>query len=42
MALNPKLSDEAANAEADAVAELLDNGYLRIYNGSQPAKPICN
>jgi hypothetical protein len=37
MALNPKLSNEAANAEADAVAALLDNGYLRIYDGSQPA-----
>ena len=37
MALNPKLSNEAANAEADAVAALLNNGYLRIYDGSQPA-----
>ena len=37
MALNPKLSNEAANAEADAVGDLLDYGYLRIYNGSQPA-----
>jgi hypothetical protein len=36
MALNPKLSNTAANAAADAVARLLDNGYLRIYGGSQP------
>ena len=35
MALNPKLSNEAANAEADAVAALPNNGYLRIYDGSQ-------
>ena len=37
MALNPKLSNEAANAEANGAAALLNNGYLRIYNGSQPA-----
>lgn len=37
MALNPKLSNTGANAEADAVADLLDDGYLRIYDGSQPA-----
>lgn len=37
MALNPKLSNEGANAEADAVAALLDDGYLRLYDGSQPA-----
>jgi hypothetical protein len=37
MALNPKLSDTAANAAADAVARLLDNGYLRIYAGTQAA-----
>jgi hypothetical protein len=36
MALNPKLSNVAANAEADAVAGLLDDGYLRIYDGTQP------
>lgn len=37
MALNPKLSNVAANAEADAVAALANSGYLRIYDGSQPA-----
>ena len=37
MALNPKPSNAGANAEADAVADLLDDGYLRIYDGSQPA-----
>ena len=37
MALNPKLSNVAANAEADAVVDLLDDGYLRIYDGTQPA-----
>ena len=35
MALNPKISDTAANAEADATCALLDNGYLRIYDGTQ-------
>lgn len=37
MAKNPKLSNEAANAEADAVAALLNSGYIRIYDGAQPA-----
>lgn len=37
MALSPRLSNEAANAEANAVAALLNNGYLRIYSGAQPA-----
>lgn len=37
MALNTQLSNAAANAEADAIARLLDNGYLRIYDGAQPA-----
>jgi len=37
MALNPKLTDTAANAEANAVGDLMDNGYLRIYDGTQPA-----
>lgn len=36
MALNPKLSNAGANAEADAVVDLLDDGYLRIYDGTQP------
>lgn len=37
MAANPKYADETVNAEADAVARKLDSGYLRIYDGSQPA-----
>ena len=36
MANNPKISDAAANAGVDAIAALLNNGYLRIYDGSQP------
>lgn len=35
MALNPKLSNAAANAAADAVCVLLNNGYLRIYTTAQ-------
>jgi hypothetical protein len=34
---NPKYSNAAVNAEADALATLLNNGYLRIYDGAQPA-----
>lgn len=37
MALNTQLSDTAANAAANAMAALLNTGYLRIYTGSQPA-----
>jgi len=37
MALTPKLSNAAASAAADAVTALLANGYLRIYDGTQPA-----
>ena len=37
MSKNTQLSDVAANAEADAIVRLLDNGYLRIYDGAQPA-----
>lgn len=33
----PKLSNAAANAAADAVCTLLNTGYLRIYDGTQPA-----
>ena len=36
MALNPKLSNVAANLEADAVGDAMNNGYLRIYDGTQP------
>ena len=37
MANNLKISTTAVNAQADALSDLLDNGYLRIYDGSQPA-----
>lgn len=37
MALNPQLSNAAANAAADAVCALANTGYIRIYSGSQPA-----
>lgn len=36
MALNPKRSNLAVTTEADAVCDQLDNGYLRIYDGTQP------
>lgn len=32
-----KHSNAARNAKADALARLLDNGYLRIYSGPAPA-----
>lgn len=37
MALNPKFSNACVNAEADAIGGALNNGYIRIYDGSQPA-----
>lgn len=37
MALNTQLSNAAVNAMADALSTLLNNGYLRIYSGTQPA-----
>lgn len=37
MALNPKYANATVSAEADALARLLDNGYLRVYDGTQPA-----
>ena len=36
MANNPKFSNVTVNAEADAVARLLDAGVLKIYTGTQP------
>ena len=36
MGSNLNISDVAANAEADALAELLNDGHLRLYDGSQP------
>lgn len=37
MALNPKLSDTAANAAANAVTALANSGFLRIFDGTQAA-----
>lgn len=37
MALNTQISDATVNAQADALATLLNNGYLRIYDGTQAA-----
>ena len=34
---SPKISNAAANAAADAVAALMNSGYLKIYDGSQAA-----
>jgi len=36
MSLSPKRSNTAVSAAADAVCPLLNNGYLRIYDGSKP------
>lgn len=37
MASDLRLSDTAANAMTDAIVDLADNGYLRIYDGTRPA-----
>lgn len=37
MATNLKMSNAAVNAEADALAPLANTGYLRVYDGTQPA-----
>jgi hypothetical protein len=37
MALNTKLSNVSVSTEADAFAVLFNAGYLRIYDGDQPA-----
>jgi hypothetical protein len=37
MALNPHVDDAGANAAADAVAALCNNGFIDIMSGSQPA-----
>ena len=36
MATNPKYSNTMVNAEADAVGNALNSGYIRIYDGTQP------
>jgi hypothetical protein len=37
MTLNTQLSNTAVNTEGDALATLFNNGYLRIYDGTQPS-----
>jgi hypothetical protein len=37
MAKNTQLSDALVDAQADLIATLLDDGYLRVYSGTQPA-----
>lgn len=37
MALNTQMSDSAVNTQANALKSEFDNGYLRIYSGTQPA-----
>lgn len=37
MSLNTQIADAVVNAQADALARLLDGGKLRIYSGTQPA-----
>jgi len=37
MALNTKLGNAGVNGQADGLGALLDGGYLRIYDGAQPA-----
>ena len=37
MALNPKRTNEAANTACDAMAALVNGGFLDIYDGTQPA-----
>lgn len=37
MAKNTQLSNATVNGQADYLSDQLDDGYLRIYDGSQPA-----
>jgi len=37
MSANLKMSNASVDAQASALATLADNGYLRIYDGTQPA-----
>lgn len=34
---NLKMANAGVNAEGDALSDQLDNGFLRIYDGAQPA-----
>jgi hypothetical protein len=37
VSLNPQFSILAANAQADVIGNALNTGYIRIYDGAQPA-----
>lgn len=37
MALNTQVSDPIASEQADVIGNALNSGYLRIYDGAQPA-----
>lgn len=37
MAANPKFSNLCVNGEADFIGVALDSGFIRIYDGTQPA-----
>lgn len=37
MPLNTQLADATVNSQANALATLLNTGFLRIYSGAQPA-----
>ena len=37
MALNTQLANATVNAQADLLSALLNSGFLRIYDGTQPA-----
>ena len=39
MANNLKVSYVAANAQANALAPLANNGYIKVYDGTQPSTP---
>ncbi len=36
MATNPKYSNTCVNAEANAVGDALNSGFIRLYDGAQP------
>jgi len=37
MALNTQVADATVNAQANALAALCNSGFIKIYNGTQPA-----
>ena len=37
MALNTQIADATVNAQANALAALCNSGFIRIYDGAQPA-----